>query len=147
MEVRGRNGKWLRAGNGRTVRVGWVDIVHEFCPRICGRQRGMEAFVIVDVIECHIQVGHHKRVGSEDRSRNRRGLVNGKEGMNGGELAADFFFLNIEETSDMLNHLLVGECQFVAGGTVRRRRGDDIRGIAYTVHGRGEARGNENGGG
>jgi len=36
MEVRGRNRKWLRAGNGRIVRVGWVDMVCEFCPRICG---------------------------------------------------------------------------------------------------------------
>jgi len=36
MEVRGRNRKWLRAGNGGIARVGWVDVVREFCPRICG---------------------------------------------------------------------------------------------------------------
>ena len=35
MKVRGRNGKWLRTGNRRTVKVGWVDIVCQFSPWVC----------------------------------------------------------------------------------------------------------------
>jgi len=109
MEVRGRNGEWLRAGNGRTVRVGWVDMVCEFCPRICGGWRGMDAFVIINVIKRCAKVGHYECVGGENRGRSRRGLVNGKEGADCGELAADFFCLDVEESSNVLDHLLVGE--------------------------------------
>jgi len=60
-------------------------------------------------------------------------LVNGKKGVDGRELAADFFFLDVEEASDVLNHLLVGESQFIASGAVRRRGGNDVRGAASTV--------------
>ena len=70
----------------------------------------MDAFVVVDVIECCAQVSHHECVGGENRGGNRRRSVNGEEGANGGELVVDFFFLNIEETSDVLDYLFVGEC-------------------------------------
>jgi len=91
-------------------------------------------------------VSHHKRVGGENRGRNERGSINGKEGVDSRELAADFFFLNVEEAGNMLNHLLVGECQFVTGRTVRRRGSDDVGGIACAVHGRGGTRRDEDGG-
>ena len=51
MEMRGRNGKWLRAWNGGTVgKVGLV-VVFELCSRIgkCG-QKG-NAFVVISVIK------------------------------------------------------------------------------------------------
>jgi len=146
MEVRGRNGKWFGTGNGRTVRVGWVDIVCKFCPRICGGWRGMDAFVIVDVIEHRAQVGHHEHVRSEDGSGNRGAPVDGKEGADSGELMSHFFFLNVEETSNVLNHLFMGEGHLVAGGAVWRRRGDDVGGVASTVGRRGRTRWDENGG-
>jgi len=120
MEVRGRNGEWLRAGNGRIVRVGWVDMVREFCPRICGRRRGMDAFVIIDIVKRHTKVGHHECVRGENRGGSRRGLVNGKEGVDCRELMANFFFLNVEEVGDVLNHLLMGECQFAVSRAVWR---------------------------
>ena len=109
MKVRGRNGKWLGTGNGRTVRVGWIDMVCKLCPRVCGGQRGMDAFVIIDVIKRCAEVGHYKCVRGENRGWSRRGLVNGKEGVDCGKLAANFFFLNSEEAGDVFNHLLVGE--------------------------------------
>ena len=34
MKVRRGNGKWLRTWDGRTVGIGWVDIVLEFSPRV-----------------------------------------------------------------------------------------------------------------
>ena len=146
MEVRGRNGKWLGAGNGRTVRVGWVNMVCKFCPRICGGRRGMDAFIIIDIIKHYAEVGHHECVGGENRGRNRRGLVNGKEGVDCGELAANFFFLDVKELSDVYDHLLMGESQFAVGGTVWRRRGNEVGGAASAVGRRGGARRNENGG-
>ena len=109
MKMGGRNGKWLGTGNGRTVGVGWVGVVCKFCPRVCGGWRGMNAFIVIDVIKCRARVSHHECVGGENRSRNRRGSVNGKEGADCGELAVDFFFLNVEETSNVLDHLLMGE--------------------------------------
>ena len=124
MKVRGRNRKWLGAGNRRTVRVGWVNIVRKFCPRIHGGWRGMDAFIVIDVIERHAKVGHHKCVGGKNRGRNRRGSVDGKEGADCGELVADFFFLDIEESSDVFNHLFVREGQLAVSRTVWRRRGN-----------------------
>jgi len=146
MEVRGRNGKWLRAGNGGTVRVGWVNIVREFCSRICGRRRGMDAFVIIDVIERHAEMGHHECVRGENRGRNGRGLVNRKEGVDCGELAANFFFFDIEKLGDVYDHLFMGEGQFAVGRTVRRRRGYEVGGAASAIDGGGRARRDEDGG-
>ena len=91
VEMRGRNGKWLRTGNRRAIWVVGVNVIGQFGPRIA-------------------QVSHHERVRSKNGGRNRWGSVNGKEGVDGGKLAADFFFLNIEEAGDMLDHLLMGEC-------------------------------------
>ena len=68
----------------------------------------MDAFVVVDVIERHAKVGHHECIGSEHGGRSGRGPVNRKERACGRELTADFFFLNVKETSDVLDHLLVG---------------------------------------
>ena len=146
MKVRGRNGKWLGTGNRGVVWVIGVNMVCQFGPGIALVGGGMDVFVILNIIERRAQVGHHECIRSEDRSRSGRGLVNRKEGTNGGELAVDFFFLNVEETSDVLNHLLMGECQFVAGRTVRRRRGDKVRGVASAVSGGRRTGWNENGG-
>ena len=109
MEVRGRNREWLGAGNGRTVRVNWVNVVCEFCPRICGGWRGMDAFVIIDVVKHRAEVGRHECVGSENRGGNRRGSVDRKKGANGGELTANFLFLNVEESGNVFDHLFVGK--------------------------------------
>jgi len=57
----------------------------------------------------------------------------------------NFFFLDIEEASDVFNHLLVGESQFVAGWTVQRRGSDKIGGVASTVNGRGRTRWDKDG--
>jgi len=54
-------------------------------------------------------MSQHECVGGKNGSRNGRGPVNGKEGANGRELAADFLFLDIEESSDMLDHLFMGQ--------------------------------------
>jgi len=35
MEMRGRNGKWFRTGNGRTVGVIGLVVVFKFRPRVC----------------------------------------------------------------------------------------------------------------
>ena len=51
MEVRGRNGKWLRAGNWRAVGVDRVDVVFELGARVSQVRRGMDTFIVVDVIE------------------------------------------------------------------------------------------------
>jgi len=135
MEVRGRNREWLGARNGRTVRVSWVIIVRKFCPRVCGGRRGMDAFVIVGIVEHRAGVSHHECVGGENRGRSRRGLVNGKEGVDCGELAVDFFFLNVEELSDVYDHLFMGEGQFAVSRTIWRWRGNAVGGIASAVDG------------
>jgi len=93
----------------------------------------MDAFVVIDIIKSCAEIGHHEYVGGENRGRSRRGLVNGKEGADCGELVANFFFLDIEESSDVYNHLLVGKCQFIAGGAVWRRRGNNVGGVAGAV--------------
>ena len=59
----------------------------------------------------------------------------------------NFFFLNIEETSDVLDYLLVGKSQLVTGRTIRRRGGDDIRGVASTLDRGQRTGGDKNGGG
>jgi len=92
-------------------------------------------------------VSHHKCVQGENRGRNGRGSVNREERADCGELAADFFFLDIEETSNVLDHLLMREGQFITGRTVRRGRSNHIGGVASTIDGRGQARRNEDGGG
>ena len=107
--MRGRNGKWFRTRDRGAVRIGGVNIVHEFCPRVRSGWRGVNAFIVIDVVKHCAEVGHHEHVRGENRSRSGRGSVNGKEGANCGELAANFFFLNVEETSDVLDHLLVRE--------------------------------------
>ena len=91
MKMRGRNGKWLRTGNGRAVWEVRVLVVFEFGPRVG---------------ECR----DHISVRGKDSNRSRRGSVNGKEGAIGGELMANFFFFNVEKASDMFDHLLVREC-------------------------------------
>ena len=100
MEVWGRNRKWLGAGDRRTVGVVRFGVVFKLGSGV-GKCRG-----------------RHICVRGKHGSGSRRGSVNGKEGMDSGELAADFLFLNVEETSDVLNHLLVGKSQLIAGGTV-----------------------------
>jgi len=95
----------------------------------------MDTFIIVDVVKCRAQVSHHKCLWGKNRGRSGRGSVNRKEGVNHEELAADFFFLNVEETSDVLNHLLMGESQLIASGTIWRRRGNKVRGVASAIHG------------
>ena len=106
----------------------------------------MNAFVVIVIIKHRAEVGHHECIRGKNRGRNRRGSVDGKEGANSRELAADFFFLDVEKASNVLDHLFVGESHLIAGGAVWRRRGNDVGGVACTVHGRGRARGNEDGG-
>ena len=91
-------------------------------------------------------MSQHERIGGENGSRSGRRSINGKEGVDCGELSVDFFFLNVEEMSDMLNHLLMGESHLVAGRAVRRRGGDNIRGVTNTV-GRGHGAGRDEDGG
>ena len=64
----------------------------------------MDAFIVVDVVERRAWMSHHKCVGGENGGRNGRGSIDGKKQANGGELTADFLFLNVEEVSDVLNH-------------------------------------------
>ena len=61
----------------------------------------------------------------------------GKERADCGELVTDFFFLDIEETSNVLDHLLMGESHFVASGAVWRRGSDNVGGVASTIGRRG----------
>jgi len=89
----------------------------------------------------------HHCIRSEHRGGSRRGSINWEKGANRWELVADFLFLNVEEASNMLDHLLMGESQFVTGRTVRRGRSDKIGGVASTVDGRGRMRWDKNGGG
>ena len=127
MEMRGRNGKWLRAGSQGTVGEARVIVMFKFSPR---------------VEKC----GDHCGIGSKDMSRSGRRSIDGKEGVIGGKLAANFFFLDVEEMSNMLDHLLVGESHLRAGRPIGRRRGDNVGCVASTV-GRGQGAGwNEDGG-
>jgi len=106
----------------------------------------MNAFVVINVVKRCAQVSHHERVRSENGGRHGRGSIDRKEGADSGELVADFFFLDIKEASDVLNHLFVGERQFIAGRTVWRRGGYDVGSVASAVS-RGRGAGwNENGG-
>jgi len=146
MEVRGRNGKWFGTGNRGAVRVVGVDVICQFSPGIPQIGGGVDAFVVIDIIKCRAKVGHHKCVGGENRGRNGRGSIDGKEGADSREVAADFFFLNVEETRDVLNHLLVGERQFIASRTVRRRGGNEVGGVASAVNRRRRVGGDKNGG-
>ena len=107
----------------------------------------MKAFIVVDDVERRDQISHHKCVGGENGGRSRRGSIDGKEGMNSRELASDFLFLDVEEASDVLNHLFMGECHLIASRAVWRRRSHDIGGVASAVGRRGQARWDENGGG
>ena len=93
MKVRGRNGKWFGTGNRGAVGEVRIVVVFKFGPRVG---------------EC----GDHVSIWGKDGNRSGRGSVNGKKGAIGGELAADFFFLDVEETSDVFNHLLVGKRHF-----------------------------------
>ena len=133
MEMRGRNGKWLGARNVRAVGVSWVNMIRKFRSRVCSRWRGLNAFIVADVIEHCAEVSHHQHVRSENGGRDGRGSVNWEEGANCGELAADFFFLDVEKMSDVLNHLLVGKGQFITNRAVWRGRSDDVGGVAGTV--------------
>jgi len=82
-------------------------------------------------------MSHHECVRSENGSRSGRGSIDGEKRTDCRELAADFFFLNVEKASDMLDHLFMGECQFITGRTVRRGRGDDVGGVASIANRRG----------
>ena len=53
--------------------------------------------------------------------------------MIGGELAADFFFLNVEKASDVLNHLLMGPSHLRVSGAIRTRRCYDVGSVASIV--------------
>ena len=107
----------------------------------------MDAFVVIDIVERCAQVSHHERVGGENRGRSGRGSVDGKEGVDSRELAVDFFFLDIKEASDVLDHLFMGESHLAIGRAVRRRGGNEVGGVASAVN-RGRRTGrNENGGG
>ena len=93
MEMRGRNGKWFGTGGRGTVRKVRVIVMFEFGP-------GIEEY------------GDHIGVRGEDSNWSRRRPVDGKKRAVGGKLAANFLFFNVEETSNVFNHLLVGESHF-----------------------------------
>ena len=106
----------------------------------------MNAFIVVNVIERHAKVSHQQCVRGKNGGRNRRGSVNWEEGADCGELVADFFFLNVKETSDVLNHLFMGKGQFITSRAAWQGRSDGVRGAASTVN-RGRRTGwNEDGG-
>ena len=115
MEVRGRNGKWLRAGNWGAVREVGLVVLFQFCAWIgkCGRG--------------------HDCVWSKYGSRSGRGSVDGKERADGRELVANFFLFNVEEMGNVFNHLFVGQGHLITSRAVRRRRSNDVGGIASTV--------------
>jgi len=49
--MRGRNGKWLGAGNGKAVGEIGLDVMFKFCPGI-GQGGGRDnALVVIDVVE------------------------------------------------------------------------------------------------
>ena len=106
--MRGRNGKWFRAGRG-TIGIGRVNDVCEFVPRI-ERECVRDGDVTV-----------------------RRGGVNRKKGAIGGELAADFIFFDIEETGDVFDHLLMGQSHFRISWAFRGRRGDNVGSIVSVI--------------
>ena len=144
MKVRGSNGKWLWAGNWRTVGEIGLVVMLKFHTGIGEHGRKGNALIVIDVVELSAQ---HECVGGKYSSGSRRGSVNRKEGVDGRELVMDFFFLNVEEASNVLDHLFVGEGHFVTSGTVWGRRGNDVGSVASTV-GRGRrVRWNEDGGG
>ena len=118
--MRGRNGKWFRAGRG-AVGIGRVSDVCKFVTGIRG--------------EC---------VGDRNVTR-RRGDIDGKERAIGGKLVANFLFLNIEDVSDVLDHLLMGKSHLRIGWAFRGRRGNDVGGVASTVNGRQGAGWNKDG--
>ena len=78
MEVRGRNGKWFRAGNGGTIWIVGVDAAFQFSTGVPQIGRGINAFVVVDVVERHTQVAYYKCVWGKNGGRNGRGSVNGE---------------------------------------------------------------------
>ena len=119
MEVRRGNWKWLGARNRRAVGDVKLVVLLKFCARVekCG--------------------GRHVSVGSKYGCRGRRGPIDGEKRTVGGELMANFFFLNVEEASDMLNHLLMGVSHLRVSRAVRGRRGDDVGSAASTIDGRG----------
>ena len=127
MKMRGRNRKWLRTGSWGTVREVGVIVVFEFSPRV-GERRD------------------YRSVRGENGNGSRRGSVNGEEQVVGRELAANFFFLNIEEAGDVFNHLFMGKSHFQTGWTIRRRGYDNVGGVASAIDGRGQAGWDENGG-
>ena len=118
MKMRGRNGKWLGAGDRGAVREVRVIVVFKFGPGI-GEYRD------------------HVSTRGKNGNRSRRGSVNREKQAIGRELAADFFFLDVKEACNVLNHLFVGKSHFRAGWTVGRGRCDDVGGVASTVSGRG----------
>ena len=89
----GRNGKWFGTGNWWTVRAVRVVVLFKFGSRVG-------------------EYGNHVSVWGEDGSRSWWGSVNGEERAIGRELAANFFFFYVKKTSDVFNHLLVGESHF-----------------------------------
>ena len=147
MKVRGRNGKWLGTRDWGTVGISQVDVVPQFGAGVSQVGRGVDTFIVIDIVERCAEVSHHERVRGKNRSRSGRGSVNGKEGVNSGELAVDFFFLDVEEVSDVLNHLLVRKSHLAVCRAVRRGRSNEVRGVASTINGRRGVGRNENGGG
>ena len=95
----------------------------------------MNAFIVINIVECCAQVSHHECVGGENGSRNGGRSIDWEKGADCRELAADFFFLDIGEASNMFDHLFMGKSHLVTGGAVWRRRGDDVGGIASAVDG------------
>jgi len=49
MEVRGRNGKWLRAGDQGAVREVWLIVLFEFHARVGECRRKGNALIVIDV--------------------------------------------------------------------------------------------------
>jgi len=52
MEVGGRNKKWLGTRDRRTVGVVGFNILFKFSAGVPQCGRGMDAFIVIDVIEC-----------------------------------------------------------------------------------------------
>jgi len=110
--VRGRNRKWLGTRDWRAVGEIGLVVVFKLHARVeeCG--------------------GRHVCVRSQYSCREP---VNGEEGVDCGELVADFLFLGIEKTSNMLDHLFVGKSQLIASRAVWRRGGDNVGGAVNAV--------------
>ena len=72
MEMRGRNRKWFRTGDWRTVGVSWVNVVFKFCSRVLQCRGGMNTFIIVDIIERCTYMSQHEHVRSKNGSRSGR---------------------------------------------------------------------------